>query len=70
MPSTIVGRIRCDSAERNAPFWPESRVSMVMKPVIGLKKYMRSMRPDTGVQCSVPENTMISSSPHQKIGIE
>ncbi len=41
-----------------------------MKPVIGLKKYMRSMRPDTGVQCSVPENTMISSRPHQKIGIE
>ena len=41
-----------------------------MKPVTGGKKNISEMRPDTGVQCSMPENKMISSSPHQKIGIE
>ena len=28
------------------------------------------MRPDTGVQCRMPENRMISNRPHQKIGME
>ena len=43
---------------------------MSMKPVTGLKKKDRSMRPDTGIHCSVPANKMMSSRPHQKIGIE
>ncbi len=38
VPSTMVGSTRCDRADRNAPFWPEIRASMVMKPVTGLKK--------------------------------
>ena len=33
-------------------------------------KYLTSMRPDTGVQPSCTEKSRISSSPHQKIGIE
>ena len=38
VPSTIVGRMRCESADWNAPFWPEIRLSISMKPVTGLKK--------------------------------
>ena len=34
------------------------------------KKNISEMRPDTGVQPSTPENRMMSSSPHQKIGME
>ena len=41
-----------------------------MKPVTGGKKYIRLMRPETGVHCRMPEKKMISSRPHQKIGIE
>ena len=33
VPSAIVGRIRCDSAERNAPASPARSVSISMKPV-------------------------------------
>src|SRR6056300_1735103 len=28
------------------------------------------MRPDTGVHCKCPENTMINNNAHQKIGME
>ena len=28
------------------------------------------IRPETGVHCKMPENRMISSRPHQKIGME
>ena len=41
-----------------------------MKPVTDGKKNMSEMRPETGVQCRVPANRMMSSRPHQKIGIE
>ena len=37
VPSTIVGRMRCDSAREKAPSWPESRLSISMKPVTGSK---------------------------------
>ena len=41
-----------------------------MKPVTVGKKNISEMRPDTGVHCRMPENRMIRSRPHQKIGIE
>ena len=41
-----------------------------MKPVLASTKYMSEIRPETGVHCRMPENRMISSRPHQKIGIE
>ena len=41
-----------------------------MKPVTSGKKYCSEIRPETGVHPSQPENTMISNSAHQKIGIE
>ncbi len=43
---------------------------MSMNPVTGSKKYTREMRPDTGVSPRIPEKRMISSSPHQKMGME
>ena len=41
-----------------------------MKPVGCSKKNSSEMRPDTGVHCRMPENRMMSSSPHQKMGME
>ena len=41
-----------------------------MKPVTAGMSYMDAMRPDTGVQPSCTEKVRISSSAHQKIGIE
>ena len=38
------------TADLKAPACPESRLSISMKPVTGLKKYMSEMRPETGVQ--------------------
>ena len=37
VPSTMVGRIRCATADRKAPSWPDSSVSISMKPVTGSK---------------------------------
>ena len=54
----------------NAPFSPDSSESIVRKPVTGSTKYLTAMRPDTGVQPSCTEKSRMSSSPHQKIGIE
>ena len=34
-PSVSTGRIKCETAERNACMSPASRVSIVMKPVTG-----------------------------------
>ncbi|MNT79979.1 hypothetical protein D3C72_2193790 [compost metagenome] len=68
--STTDGRMRCEKADRKAPFCPEIRLSISMKPVTEGKKYISEMRPDTGVHCRMPENMMISSRPHQKIGME
>ena len=70
VPSTMVGSTRCETAEAKAPFSPDIRLSISMKPVGWGKKNIRLMRPDTGVHCSQPETTMINSSAHQKIGIE
>ena len=70
VPSTIVGRIRWLSADLKAPACPDSSELISMKPVTDGKKYIREMRPDTGVHCRMPENRMMSSRPHQKIGIE
>ncbi len=70
VPSTMVGRMRWLTADLKAPGWPESSESISMKPVTGGKKYISEMRPETGVHCRMPENRMISSRPHQKIGIE
>ena len=41
-----------------------------MKPVTAGMSNWIAMRPETGVQPSPTENVRISSSPHQKIGIE
>ena len=68
--STIDGRARWLSADMKAPFWPDKSESISMKPVTCGKKYISEMRPETGVHCRMPENRMISRSPHQKIGIE
>ena len=38
VPSTIVGRMRCDSAEPKAPLSSESRLSMSRNPVTGSMK--------------------------------
>jgi hypothetical protein len=35
VPSTIVGRMRCITADLNAPFSPESSASIVRSPVTG-----------------------------------
>ena len=35
VPSTIVGRMRCDTADLNAPFSPDSSASIVRNPVTG-----------------------------------
>ena len=70
VPSTIAGRMRCDSADRKAPVSPASRLSISRKPVTGSMKYCTAMRPETGVEPSCTENSRISSRPHQKIGIE
>ena len=53
VPSTIVGRMRCDSAERNAPRSPAISVSISRKPVTGSTKYCTAMRPETGVQAEL-----------------
>jgi hypothetical protein len=70
VPSTMAGRIRWRAAERKAPLLPERIESMSMKPVTGLKKKLRAIRPETGVQPRVPENRMMSRRPHQKMGME
>ena len=70
VPSTIVGRIRCQTAEPKAPFSSDSSESMRRKPVTGSTKYCTAMRPDTGVQPSCTEKSRMRSRPHQKIGIE
>jgi len=70
VPSTIIGRTRCESAERKAPVSSERQASMSRKPVTGSMKYCTEMRPETGVQPSVMENSRMASRPHQKIGIE
>ena len=70
VPSAIAGRIRCESALRNAPLSPESSESSSMKPVTGGMSYWIASRPDTGVQPRPTEKVRMSSSPHQKIGIE
>ena len=58
------------TADAKAPSWPDSSESISMKPVTGSKKYISEMRPETGNHWRVPENRMISSRPHQKIGME
>ena len=70
VPSAIAGRIRCDSADSERALSPDSSVSISMKPVTGGMSYWTAMRPDTGVQPSCTEKNRISSSAHQKIGIE
>ena len=68
--STIVGRIRCCTADQKAAGLPASRLSISMKPVTLGKNCVSEIRPETGVQPSVVEKRMMSSSAHQKIGIE
>ena len=70
VPSTIAGSTRCERALWNAPLSEASSESISMKPVTGAMSYWIAMRPDTGVQPSQTEKHRISSSPHQKIGIE
>ena len=57
-------------ADLNAPLSPANKLSINMKPVTGGISNNRSMRPDTGVQPNVTENSRISSSAHQNTGIE
>ena len=70
VPSAIEGRMRCDSAERNAPTSPARSVSSSMKPVPAGTSNSTAILPDTGVQPSCTEKKRINSSAHQKIGIE
>ena len=70
VPSTIAGKIRWRSAETKALLSPASHESSRRKPVTGSTKYMAEMRPETGVQPSVTENSRIARMPHQKIGME
>ena len=72
VPSTIVGRIEVRRrAERKAPFWPDSSAVDQHEAGHRLEEVVRaSMRPETGVQPSMPEKNRMSSRPHQKIGIE
>jgi hypothetical protein len=53
VPSTTVGRISELTADLNAPACPEIRLSISMKPVTCLKKYISEIRPETGVQPSI-----------------
>ena len=62
--------MRCDSAERKAPGSPERNASISMKPVVAGTSNSTAIRPDTGVQPSCTEKNRISSSAHQKMGIE
>ena len=70
VPSTIIGRIRWLAAEVQAPASSEYQQSISMKPVTGSTNIASLIRPDTGVQPSATENSRITISPHQKIGIE
>ncbi|MNU02536.1 hypothetical protein D3C72_2462760 [compost metagenome] len=76
VPSTMAGRIRCITASLKAPaLYSGSAISarqasISMKPVCGCTSKARSRRPETGVQPSCTENSMIRIRPHQKIGIE
>jgi hypothetical protein len=76
VPSTMLGSTRCDRAERKAPSSPDSQASMTMRPVRGAMSNSSAMRPDTGSAKSgamsriATEKNMISSRPHQKMGIE
>ena len=70
VPNAIAGRIRCEAAERNAAHSCALSVSISMNPVAAGTSYSTAMRPDTGVQPSCTEKNRISSSAHQKIGIE
>ena len=45
VPSAIAGRIRCESALRNAPLSPDSTESTSMKPVTGGMSYWIAMPP-------------------------
>ena len=58
------------AAERNAAQSCALSVSISMNPVAAGTSYSTAMRPDTGVQPSCTEKKRISSSAHQKIGIE
>ena len=76
VPSTMVGKIKCLAASHSAPAfrlgsarWAR-QASISMKPVSGAMSNTRSMRPDTGVQPSPLENSMISIKPHQNMGME
>ncbi len=70
VPSTSAGSSRWRSADVKAPASPDNRLSISMKPVRGSMSYSMAMRPDTGVSPRSTEKTMISTRPHQKIGIE
>jgi hypothetical protein len=62
--------MRWCSADQKASMSPARSESISRKPVSGSMKYCTAMRPDTGVHPSCTEKNRISSSPHQKIGIE
>src|SRR5919107_626349 len=70
VPSTTAGRIRWESADPKALGSSDSRASISMKLVTGSTQYMTEMRPDTGVQPRLTENSRISSSAHQKIAMD
>src|SRR5260363_33050 len=70
VPSTIEGRIKCFTADVKAPVSGDRSVSINSNPVVDGTSYSVAIRPDTGVMPSFTENSMISSKPHQKMGIE
>ena len=63
--STRDGRIRWRTAETKAPSSSESSESINRNPVTGSTQNSAEIRPETGVQCRMPENRMIIISPDQ-----
>ena len=70
VPSTIVGRIRWLSADRKAPGLPGEQA--VDQHEAGDRREEEQQRDAAGDRrpAEMPEKKMISSRPHQKIGIE
>ena len=71
VPSAIVGRIRCESAERNAPLSPDEQ--RVDQHEAGDRRDVvldRDAAPTPASSRGRTEKNRISSSAHQKIGIE
>ena len=70
VPTTLAGKMRCDSADLTARPSPVSSVSISRPPPLDSTTCCTAIRPDSGVHPTCTENRRISNKPHQKIGIE